>query len=228
MEIPRIFKTHQYSVDGKDKHGKPLKIRVALQIRDREITEWEAKRLRQALREAQDQGSIENMKLCLEQGADPNTRDKNGNTMLINAIRLGNMLMINLLLENGAGLEHNGAFSKTPIMVAAECHNPKICEMLLERGARIDALDGEGQTALIHSMQSGSMNKNDWIITIFVLLSYGADPFYNDGGRKTSAYGMTEYLSRHEARCMFSLIPLFSSSKNSNIFFRELRECFFG
>jgi hypothetical protein len=222
MEIPRIFKTQHYSVNGTGSDGKPLTVRVALKV---EITEQDATLLRQALREAMDRGNIENMKLCLEQGADPNTRDKNGNTVLINAIRLEDMPMIELFLGNGAGLEHNGAFSKTPLMAAAECHNPTICKMLLERGARIDALDGNGRTALIDSIALGSRSIKDAIMTVFVLLSYGADPFLKDGARKLSAYDMTEFVSRHETRCMFSLIP---GAKNSKMFFRELRDCFHG
>jgi len=87
-----------------------------------------------------DQNKIEDIKKLIKNGASINTRDKNGATPLLRAIRYKNFEVIKLLLENDADPNLCGASpfysdQQTPLTEAILDNDIEITRILLEYGA---------------------------------------------------------------------------------------------
>lgn len=99
--------------------------------------------------------NIEMLELLLAHGADINAKDKNGETILMNAVRrVGwdlDVDFIKKLLDHGAKADMKDRTGVTVLMVALEPVDVKedLIELLLQRGATptIDWEDGLGRTA---------------------------------------------------------------------------------
>lgn len=126
----------------------------------------------------------------IKDGADVNYKDIRGWTPLKVAVSMGNIEIVEILLNNGAstylsnplllacvnkdveiiklffqyGADVNISDSNgwTPLMVAAQQGSLEIVQLLLERGAKIDAKTDEGWTAL----DAASQNNHNDIVTI--------------------------------------------------------------
>ncbi|MDN5835963.1 MAG: ankyrin repeat domain-containing protein [Nitrosospira sp.] len=152
------------------------------------------------LRWAVEDNNIPDVTDLLAKGADPNTPDEGGNTLLMVAIRHKNTKLADLLIDAGAKLTLRNKFGETAIMLAsynglrdiveklyvkgAEINhngwNPliyaatnghaNIVELLLGGGVQIDATSENGTTAL---MMAARGNHSD---AVKVLLKNGADP----------------------------------------------------
>ena len=62
-----------------------------------------------------------------------------------------------MLLGTGASVENKGKASRfDALRVAAERGHGSVCSVLVQHGARTDATDDEGRTALIHAVRAGS------------------------------------------------------------------------
>ena len=112
----------------------------------------------------------ESVKELLESGYDINTHDEkycNHHTLLMLALRKGDLETFKLLLNNGAnpdlGINKSG---KTPLMMACtkkqgETYSPIInfIEELIKYGANANRIDNDGKTALI----LGTVNKGSFL-----------------------------------------------------------------
>ena len=78
---------------------------------------------------------VETMRLLLEHGADPNTRDDSDSTPLHRASSLGWLEIARLLLNHGANVDEKDGNSQTPFEVAASKKFHKLTKLLLEHGA---------------------------------------------------------------------------------------------
>lgn len=152
----------------------------------------------------------------LAKGADPNTYDKRGNTLLMIAVQNKNSQLIHLLLEAGANPNLRNHYGETAIMLAsyhgeagmtkqfylkgAEINhtgwNPliyaatkghtEIIEMLLGVGAKIDSTSDNGTTALMMAA------RGDHLDAVKLLLQKGANPnIRNESGGTALSFALS-------------------------------------
>jgi len=85
-------------------------------------------------------GLPEAVSVILNDGADPNARDKYGEAPLHKAARQGHDHVVALLLRNGADADAKDVFGLTPLHWAAMVGNEGITDLLLDYGADPDYL----------------------------------------------------------------------------------------
>ena len=122
--------------------------------------------------------SIEKVTTCLEAGADPNAKDKRGETRLHNAaMYAADPTIIETLVGAGADLEARGSFGKTPLHWAVSINNnPDTIAVLAKVGANLKARDQRGQTPLHSAVERFQTNP----AMVAALLKAGADPNARD------------------------------------------------
>lgn len=149
---------------------------------------------------AVDENKLEDVAELLARGADPNTPDAQGNTLLMIAVLKGNTGLVKLLLDAGAKPNLRNRHGDSAIMLAsyqgfeglvrqlyvrgAEINhkgwNPliyaatnghaQVVQMLLGVGAEINSASDNGTTALMMAA------RNNHVETVKVLLKAGANP----------------------------------------------------
>jgi hypothetical protein len=97
----------------------------------------------------------ERVKKLLEEGADPNIRDGDGNTPLHFAASKGCAEVARLLLEHGADPNAQDKSGETPLHVAASMGHVDVVRLLLERGADPSIRNREGKTPLDIARERG-------------------------------------------------------------------------
>ncbi|MGD8640306.1 MAG: ankyrin repeat domain-containing protein [Gammaproteobacteria bacterium] len=112
--------------------------------------------------------------------------DKDGHTPLFAAM-FGEPELIDRVLALGAPLEHHDTSGFTPLIAASMLGYPQAVARLLEHGANLEAKTHHGQTALLMSVLSLSVNQTDmkspsysdrhnrWETVIKMLVDKGAD-----------------------------------------------------
>jgi ankyrin repeat protein len=125
------------------------------------------------------------IELLLKYGADPNTKDRNGNTFLAAACIAGDADRVRLLLKNGADPKQPGLLGQ---LIR---HGPEAVPMisiLLEAGADPNAVDDSRQPPIVDLFDWGFENKNsgnvylhsdkrsDQAKLLELLLKHGLDP----------------------------------------------------
>lgn len=115
-------------------------------------------------------GDMDSLNEALNEGADVNETDYIQGTALHAAVSLGNVAMVETLLDAGANIdmpsEINGGRAAH---LAASNGDSQMLELLAERGADIDAVDSLGQTPLHLAATYGHAS------SVEVLLSHGAE-----------------------------------------------------
>ncbi|KAM5357250.1 hypothetical protein ACJZ2D_016458 [Fusarium nematophilum] len=87
------------------------------------------------------------VELLLENGADPNRRERHGRTALHIAAGDGYSGIVRMLVENGADVDAK-VHGWTPMLLAAKGWRYQIPDYLIERGANVNAADYHGRRAL--------------------------------------------------------------------------------
>ncbi|KAF3200935.1 hypothetical protein TWF679_000560 [Orbilia oligospora] len=131
---------------------------------------------------------VKTVKLLLDHKADTNLYNKRGLTPLLEAARVGNLEIVNILLERGANTEFRsiGTSSsstiagRTPLSFAAESGNKLLIELLLRKGEELDSRDDKGRTPLMHAV------KNCKPEVVIQLLESGANPLIESNNGKTA------------------------------------------
>ena len=127
---------------------------------------------------AEDNNATDMAKL-LAKGADPNTPDAQGNTLLMVAVRNKNAEIVDLLIKAGARLNLRNKYVKgaeinhkgwNPLLYAAIAGHTKIVQLLLEGGAKANSISDNGSTPLMMAA------RGNYVDTAKVLLENGADP----------------------------------------------------
>lgn len=80
-------------------------------------------------------------------GANPNVRDKAGNTPLSIAVQLGFAEGAKDLIEAGARIDETNATGETPLIIAIHRRDNAMVQLLLEKGANPDRTDNSGRSA---------------------------------------------------------------------------------
>lgn len=118
------------------------------------------------------------VKLLLEHGADPNSRNVFGATPLMAAVAAEDEASVDLLIGAGAGLDASPnpdlpgflyGGGRTPLMWAAFRRNAVLAGKLLQHGAKVDAFTGVGSALTQAAWVSDAMMAR-------LLLEAGADP----------------------------------------------------
>ncbi len=124
-------------------------------------------------------GQLGTVDFLLKRGANPNQTDWEGNTPLMRAIRRGQDEvggeMLKALLKAGAdpNFKDSSEYGWTPLIWAADLKEPEMVKTLLASGARVNATNSEGLTAL-HFAGDAEVAR--------LLIAAGADPKARAGG----------------------------------------------
>ncbi|WP_174481449.1 ankyrin repeat domain-containing protein [Spiroplasma endosymbiont of Danaus chrysippus] len=122
-------------------------------------------------------GDLEALKVLLENGADVNYEDRDGNTSLMQTVEYGFLEVVKVLLENGADVNYENRYCYTFLMWVAEIGDWEIVKILLASGADANYKNRNGNTSLILAAENGR-------IEIFnILLLYKTHVYHkNQGG----------------------------------------------
>ena len=125
--------------------------------------------------QAADNDDIIRVRELLNQGADPNIRDIDGDTALIKATSWNHIEIVELLLDNETDPNIPDRFGSTALMIASYRGLTEMVRLLLNRGADPNIQSEEDNTALI--MASFNLIKGtDYTKIVELLLDHGADP----------------------------------------------------
>ena len=102
--------------------------------------------------------------------------DETGWTPLIAAAGQGNVLAIQLLVDEGVDVNHGDVDGFTALMCAAGAGHADIVRLLITKGSEVDRVDVCLRTAL-----SWALTKKDDVATVNALLELGANPNHIDG-----------------------------------------------
>ena len=122
-------------------------------------------------------GDLDDVTRLLDEGADLEARDYEGQTALLAAASAGHVDVVRLLMEAGAEpgfTMENANYWSAMAAAAFEGHIP-VLEFLLESGIDVDSPSGDrGQTALFSTIYPGRTQAAAWLLT------RGADPNHAD------------------------------------------------
>jgi ankyrin repeat protein len=133
----------------------------------------------QVLFKAVQMRDISEIRLLLKNGADPNSKDEIGQTVLMNACMKGYYDVAELLFKNGANVNAKDDVGGTALMYAGMGGYEDVVGLLLDNGVKVNVRDVMKNTALIRVAARGHED------VAKLLLEKGAD--VNTKG----AYGMT-------------------------------------
>jgi ankyrin repeat protein len=112
---------------------------------------------------------IERVRYLLAHGANPDARDGDGYTALINATRFSFLELATYLAGHNANVNLGDRNNWTPLIYAAWEDNPELVSMLMKHGAKIDVVSADGLTALAIAAQNGKFKAAE------ALVAAGAD-----------------------------------------------------
>ena len=126
------------------------------------------------IHEAVRRGSIQDVRMSLEEGVNVNMRDRLKNTPIIIAAARGRRDVVELLLAHDAHLEMQDIGNRTALVAAAGKGHGDIVKLLLSKGADLGPKPPFGKTALIMLVQSTCPPEKAKDV-IDILVKYGAD-----------------------------------------------------
>jgi ankyrin repeat protein len=93
-------------------------------------------------------GHTKVVQLLLENSADVNTTDKDGNSPLHHACSRGHTDVVRLLLKNDANVNAINNEDNTPLYIACRYGHTIVVKLLLENGANVNTTYGKGWSPL--------------------------------------------------------------------------------
>ncbi|MCX6623570.1 MAG: ankyrin repeat domain-containing protein [Acidobacteria bacterium] len=133
----------------------------------------------------------------LGSGADVNTRNSHGTTLLMHAAAYGSVEAVTLLLDRGAGVNIRNESDATALIWSANDHAK--ASMLIARGADVNARTGRGRTPLMVAATCDGC-----AATVQLLLSKGADPAARDSQGATALHEAAESNDLETMRLLLS------------------------
>jgi ankyrin repeat protein len=93
-------------------------------------------------------GDVDLVRQLLDEGAQVQAINEDGQTLLHMAATRGNVNLVDLLVERGADVDLPDASGQPPLLLAVRANSLGAAKRLLETGADPDATDSEGRTAV--------------------------------------------------------------------------------
>jgi len=118
-------------------------------------------------------------------GADVNTRNSRGTTLLMHAAAYGSPEAVKLLVDHGADVNAHNQFDATALIWGA--NDPAKASMLIAKGADVNAKTLQGRTPLMVAATCDGCSG-----TVQLLLSKGADPKAKDSRDRTALHEAAE------------------------------------
>ena len=95
-------------------------------------------------------GNLDEVKHLIEyKNADINTKDSTGTTALMAASQIGNMDMVEFLVDCEAEVNAKDIYERTALILAALMNQEEVITYLVDNGAEVNIQDYEGVTALM-------------------------------------------------------------------------------
>lgn len=124
-------------------------------------------------------GNVKIIKEALNNHAEINFKNKEGQTALYLVSKLCRFDLVQLLVEKGAEVNTSGNDKITPLHWAVEYDNIKIISYLLKNKADVHAIDTLGETPLHWASWTGNIESAK------LLLKFGANPYKGNNGGTT-------------------------------------------
>jgi ankyrin repeat protein len=162
------------------------------------------------------------LKAALANGADVNTKDTRGGTLLMHAAIAGNPEMMKLLIDAGADVNAKNSFGATALVWSAG--DIRKVRLLVEKGAEVNVVTKQGRTPLLSAAQHDGGEE-----AVRLLLAKGADVKTKDGIQNTALHsaaqsndiGIVRLLLEKgldaNARNQFGGTPLMSAASQGNL-----------
>ena len=99
-----------------------------------------------------------NIKLLLDNGANPNAKDLNGITALKWAVIIDKVEIVNLFLAEGADVNYKDEKGETALHKAISLDKKEIAEALLKNGANPNETYKDGEAFLIHAIKNKKLD----------------------------------------------------------------------
>ena len=115
-----------------------------------------AKQMEKIIALSSDEGFKQEYYNVMVLGFDPDRRDENGRTLLMEAVRAGKVREAQFLLLKGASVDARDTSGWTALMHCTQNSNIQAMELLLDYKADVNLKDGFGNTALIYCAQNGN------------------------------------------------------------------------
>ncbi|XP_032220659.1 transient receptor potential cation channel subfamily A member 1 isoform X2 [Nematostella vectensis] len=144
-----------------------------------------------------DKVNFEYLQSLLDKGADVNTRDKHGQTILHEAARSWGVDTARFLIQKGANINAPDVYGRCPLHSACIADYPEMVQYLLDSGADVNAATvTEDQTALHYIARVDAKR------CAKILLASGADIEQQDYKNRTPLLIAAEYNSEETARVL--------------------------
>jgi ankyrin repeat protein len=145
-------------------------------------------------------GLVERVRSLLAEGAQVNSRDRNGDSPLNMAAQRGNAQLVDVLLAANADVQLANLAGVTPLMAAAYAGKPEIVRKLMAAGARDDVVDrvkknaaiyaaGQGCTACLEELFKSGLPVNGRMANELTLLMWTAGYGHTDTARWLLGHG---------------------------------------
>lgn len=92
----------------------------------------------------------------LNLGLSVNSVNKNGDSLLMKAIRSGSLIVVHELLENGADVNYRSPSGETPLLCALETNNEEMIRALIDGHVDMEAACGDEISALAYAIRHAS------------------------------------------------------------------------
>ena len=165
--------------------------------------------------------SPEAVKVLLQSGARVNAEDNFGDTPFLYACGMAygcideeeyaeNLPKINILIEHGADVHHTNSKGENGLHICSSYHAYEIAEVLLKLGVIVNTLNKKHQTPLMMACSKKTpqlRSENALLVTLVLLLEYGADPAISDDQGMTPLH----VLMLHNCSSLASKVEVASS-----------------
>lgn len=116
------------------------------------------------------------VKLLIENGADINFLNDNGDNILSHACSLGcNTNIIELLIKSGVNINFLSTDGWTPLMCTAYCLDYNNAKLLIENGANVNLQNKDGNNVLMYINDELECTHEDFYNFVELLIESGAD-----------------------------------------------------
>ena len=108
------------------------------------------------------------VKALLERGANPTTPDREGESLLFDALNPeSDRKVFTLLVQHGANVNVKNTNGETPLMRVAG-YDAELARLLLDNGADIDYMNVGGGTALGHAINGVTLGSPDTVVRLLI------------------------------------------------------------